>query len=105
MKKIMALALIMMLVGISPSFAMLETVDRIVVKDRIASDFRPEHDLGRLVGFTKDNLFKGFDLLMKPIAPVSDPMRKATGEVIKAPIKVVNATYDLVTKPIPGYKK
>ncbi|HCM42672.1 MAG TPA: hypothetical protein PLY88_08605 [Candidatus Omnitrophota bacterium] len=105
MKKVIALALVMMMVGASPGFSMLETADRILVKDRVASDFRPEHDLGRLIGFTKDSLFKGFDMLMKPIAPVSDPVRKVTGEVIKAPIKVVNATYDLVTKPIPGYKR
>lgn len=105
MKKVIALALVMMMVGASPGFSMLEAVDRIVVKDRVASDFRPEHDLGRLIGFTKDNLFKGFDMLMKPIAPVSDPMRKITKDVLKAPITVVNATYDFVTKPIPGYKK
>ncbi len=105
MKKVIALVLVLVLAGASPGFCMLDTVDRIVVKDRVASDFRPERDLGRLIGFTKDSLFKGFDMLMKPIAPVSDPMRKVTKEVLQAPITIVNATYDFVTKPIPGYKK
>lgn len=105
MKKVIALALVMMMVGVSPGFSMLATVDRILVEDRVASDIRPERDLGRLLGFTKDTFFKGFDMLMKPITPISDPMRKVTGEVLKAPITVVNATYDFVTKPIPGYKK
>ena len=105
MKKVIALALMFAMIGSSPGFCMLDTVDRILVKDRVASDLRPEHDLGRLIGFTKDSLFKGFDMLMKPMAPVTDPIRKFTNEALKAPIKVVNATYDFVTSPIPGYKK
>lgn len=105
MKKVIALTLVAIMVAASPGFCMLETVDRILVKDRVASDLRPERDLGRLIGFTKDNLFKGFDMLMKPMAPVTGPIRKVTGEVLKAPITVVNATYDFVTKPLPGYKK
>lgn len=105
MKKVIGLFLVMMMIGVSPGFSMLATVDRIAVDDRVASDIRPERDLGRLIGFTKDSLFKGFDMLMKPIAPISDPVRKVTGEVLKAPITVVNTTYDFVTKPIPGYKK
>jgi|GEM_PF-3513650 len=104
MKKVIALALILMVVASSPGFCLMETVDRLVVKDRVASDFRPERDAGRLIGFTKDNLFKGFDMLMKPIAPVTGPMRKFTNEALKFPLKAINATYDFVTKPIPSYK-
>ncbi len=102
MKKVIASALILMMVAASPGFC--GTVDRVLVKDRVASDIRPERDAGRLIGFTKDNLYKGFDMVMKPMAPVTDPMRKFTGEVLHFPIKIVNATWDFMTKPLPGYK-
>ena len=104
MKKVIALVLMLVMVAASPGFCLMDTVDRLVVKDRAASDLRPERDAGRLIGYTKDNLFKGFDMIMKPMAPVTGPMRKFTGEVLKFPVKIVNTTWDLVTKPIPGYK-
>ena len=104
MKKVIALFLMLLMVASSPGFCMLDTVDRILVKDRVASDLRPERDAGRLVGYTKDNLFKGFDMIMKPMAPVTDPIRKVTGEALKLPFKLVNTTWDFLTKPIPGYK-
>ena len=104
MKKVIALALMFVMVAASPGFCLMETADRLVVKDRVASDLRPERDAGRLIGYTKDNLFKGFDMLMKPMAPVTDPMRKFTKEAFKFPLKIVNTTWDFMTKPIPGYK-
>ncbi len=103
MKKVIALMLLMvMVVGLSPGYSM-ETVDRILVKDRVASDIRPERDAGRLIGYTKDNFFKGFDMLLKPVDPVVGPVRKLTGEVLKYPKMIVNTTWDFLTKPIPGY--
>lgn len=105
MKKVIALALILGMISASPGYCLLDTVDRVVVKDRVASDLGPEKDAGRLIGYTKDTTFKGFDMLMKPIKPVSDPMRKFTGDVLKLPVKAVNMTWDFITKPIPGYKK
>ncbi len=104
MKKLIALVLMLVVVAASPGFCVMETVDRLVVKDRVASDFRPERDAGRLVGYTKDNLFKGFDMLMKPMAPVTGPIRHFTGEALKFPVKIVNTTWDFMTRPIPGYK-
>lgn len=104
MKKVIALALMLVMVASSPGFCIMDEVDRLVVKDRVASDIRPERDAGRLIGYTKDNLFKGVDMLLKPVAPVTDPIRKFTGEALKFPVKIVNTTWDFITKPIPGYK-
>lgn len=105
MKKVVAIALMLTLLGVSPGYSFVDTVDRVVVKDRVASDIGPERDAGRLIGYTLDTSKKGFDMLLKPAEPVVSPVRKFTGEALKLPKTMINMTWDFLTKPIPGYKK
>ena len=57
MKKVIALALTLMVVASSPGFCLMDTVDRLVVKDRVASDLRPECDEKKRAGISSRSFF------------------------------------------------
>ena len=99
MKKIAAVLILAMIVGTVPAWALSRTLDNFVAEHK-KSEMAPVRDADRIVG----GLNHGIHMMSDPVMErggdkIAEPIRTVKDESIKGTKRLINETWNLLTKP------
>ena len=96
MKKIALLVTVLVIAMAVPAWSMVGAVDR-TIDHTMKSDIGPVADTGRVLDFTNKGIDKTYHVVMDPLKPVLDPIRKVRDESVRGTKAVINTLWDVLT--------
>ena len=99
MKKAAFMLALLMLVGTTPGWCLVATVDNYVDTHTKDSSLRPVQDTGHLYGAVNHGIGTALDKVpvLQQRSVVMNPMDKLMGDTIHAGKSLINGTWDLLT--------
>ncbi len=99
MKKIAFLLALLMVVGMTPAWCLVATVDNYIDTHTKDSGFRPVQDTGELYGTVNHGIGTALDKVpvVQHRSVIISPLDKLMGDTINAGKLIINGTWDLLT--------